>query len=120
MRSLPVFLMTLQLTACAGSLRGLDRPMHVEGDAQVGWEEATVDPKNDDGSHLFVVKSAGNLPYAELVEVAERHAAARCPFGYRVLSLDGGDQPQVDTLKPRFILASEVRFKVKCFARDNI
>lgn len=108
----PLFL----LAACAGPLHGLDRPVHAEGDAQVGWEEV----KSDDGNPLIVVKSAGNLPYADLVQVAERHAAARCPFGYRVLSVDGGDQPQVDTLKPRLILASEVRFKVKCFARDNL
>lgn len=116
MRSLLTCLPLVLLTACAGPLRGLDKPVHTEGDAQVGWEEV----KTDDGNPLFVVRSAGNLPYAELLEVAERHAAARCPFGYRVLSVDGGDQPQIDTLKPRLILASEVRFKVKCFARDKI
>ncbi len=116
MRNLLACLSLLLLAACAGSIHGLDKPVHAEGDAQVGWEEV----KTDDGNPLFVVKSAGNLPYAELVEVAERHAAARCPFGYRVLSVDGADQPQVDTLKPRLILASEVRFRVKCFARDNI
>lgn len=116
MRCLAVCFPLLLLTACAGSMSSLDRPMHSEGTAQVGWEEQ----KTDDGYPLIVVKSAGNLPYAELVAVAEKHAAARCPFGYRVLSVDGGDQPQVDILKPRFILASEVRFKVKCFAHDNI
>ena len=116
MRCLPICLLVLSLAGCAGSLHSLDKPMHADGGTEVGWEEA----KSDDGNPLIVVKSAGNLPYSELVEVAERHAAARCPFGYRVLSVDGADQPQVDTLKPRLILASEVRFKVKCFARDKI
>ena len=116
MRLLPMCFALLLLSGCAGTLRGLDKPLHAEGDAQIGWEER----KADDGNPLFMVKSAGNLPYSELVQVAEKHAAARCPYGYRVLSVDGGDQPQVDILKPRFILASEVRFKVKCFARDSL
>lgn len=116
MRRLPACIALLLLSGCIGTPRGPDTPLHVEGDAQVGWEER----KSDDGNPLFVVKSAGNLPYSDLVQVAEKHAAGRCPYGYRVLSVDGGDQPQVDILKPRFILASEVRFKVKCFARDSL
>lgn len=106
----------LLLSACAGATHGLDAPLHVEGDAQVGWQEL----KSDDGDPYFMVKSAGNQPYSELVQVAEKHAAARCPNGYRVLSVDGGDQPQADILKPRFILASEVRLKVHCFSRDAL
>jgi len=55
-----------------------------------------------------------------MLQVAEQHAQARCPYGYRVMDLGGGDQPQEDILHPRLILGGELRFEVHCFERDKL
>jgi hypothetical protein len=51
--------------------------------------------------------------------VAEAQAAKLCPEGYRVTDIEGNDQPQVDSLSPRFVLASELRFKVRCYEKQT-
>ena len=108
----------LLLTACA-SLRstnnGIDSPMHVEGTQQVGWQQVTT----GDGDPLFVVRSAGKGTYSEMAKVAEAQAAKLCPYGFGVLDVEGNDQPQVETLSPKFVLASELRFKVRCYEKDS-
>lgn len=116
MRLAPL-LPVLLLTACAGGVHeGIDAPMHDVGGRQVGWEER----KADNGDPLFVIRSTGSFTdYASLVAVAERHAARRCPYGYRVMSVGGADQPQIDILNPRLVLGAELRFEVHCFERDN-
>jgi len=106
----------LLLAACAGGAHeGINAPMHDVNGRQVGWEER----KADGGDVLFVIRSTGSsTDYAPLMESAQRHAAERCPYGYRVMSVGGADQPQIDILKPRLILGAELRFEVHCFERD--
>lgn len=112
----PLLLAVLALTACAGTARvGINAPMHDEGGRPVGWEEQKADGDNP----LFVVRSAGAANYASLLQVAEQRAAQHCPYGYRVMSVGGADQPQIDILNPRLILGAELRFEVHCFERDN-
>lgn len=116
MAKYPVLLAALALTACAGTARvGINAPMHDAGGRQVGWEER----KADSGDPLFVVRSVAGVSYTSLLQVAEQHAAGRCPYGYRVISVGGADQPQIDILNPRLILGAELRFEVHCFERDN-
>lgn len=112
-----LFLAILSLAACASSpaTSGIGAPMHPEGNQQVGWQQVTT----GDGDPLFVVRSNGNASYAAMLKVAETHAAALCPFGYRVLDLQGNDQPVVDTLNTHFVLASEIRFKVHCYEKQT-
>ncbi len=107
----------LLLTACATSpsTSGIGAPMHAEGAQQVGWQQVTT----GDGDPLFVVRSAGQGSYSALLKVAEAQAAKLCPYGYGVLDIEGGDQPQVETLSPKFVLASELRFKVRCYEKDS-
>jgi hypothetical protein len=110
-----VILLGLMFAGCAGSPpTGIGAAMHVENNVQVGWKEQAA----EDGSTLYVVSSAGNVGYADMVKVAESRAQAHCQYGYRVLGLDGNDQPQVDSLNARFILSSEVRLKVRCFDKE--
>ena len=114
---LSALLPALLLTACAGGARdGIDAPMHDIGGRQVGWEEQ----KADNGDAMFVIRSSGaSTDYAALVQAAQQHAAQRCPYGYRVMSVGGADQPQIDILNPRLILGAELRFEVHCFERDK-
>ena len=114
---LSFLLPALLLTACAGGARdGINGPMHDVNGRQVGWEER----KADDGNPLFVIRSAGaSTDYASMMQIAEQHAAQRCPYGYRVMSVGGADQPQIDILNPRLILGAELRFEVHCFERDT-
>ncbi len=107
----------LLLAACAsGAHESIDAPMHDVGGRQVGWEES----KADGGDVLFVIRSGGaSTEYASMVQAAERHASQRCPYGYRVMSVGGADQPGVDILNPRLILGAELRFEVHCFERDT-
>jgi len=107
----------LLLAACAGISRdNITSPMHDFGGRQIGWEER----KATDGNPLFVVRSGSSVSYAAMLQVAEQHAQARCPYGYRVMDLGGGDQPQEDILHPRLILGGELRFEVHCFERDKL
>jgi len=107
----------LLLSACASVPKDSIRsPLHTVGDQQVGWEER----KASDGNPLFVVKSIGAAPYDALLQVAEEHAHARCPDGYRVMALGGADQPTVDIVDPRIIIGSELRLEVHCFERDKL
>jgi hypothetical protein len=107
----------LLLAACAGAARdNITSPMHDLGGRQIGWEER----KATDGDPLFVVRSGGSVSYDTMLQVAEQHAQARCPYGYRVMDIGGADQPQVDILNPRLILGGELRFEVQCFERDNL
>lgn len=116
MRYTSLMVVALLLGACAHApLTGVKAPMHAEGNQQVGWQQVTA----SDGDPLFVVRSAGNASYSEMVRVAEDQAGKLCPYGYRVINVDGGDQPQVDTLSPRFVLANEVRFKVHCYDKES-
>jgi hypothetical protein len=106
----------LMLGACAHApTAGIEAPMHPEGTQQVGWQQVTT----GDGDPLFVVRSAGSAPYSSMLRVAEVQAEKLCPNGYRVTDVEGNDQPQVDTLSPRFVLASEVRFKVRCYEKGS-
>lgn len=114
MRSL-LFLAALSLAACATPRDSIDSPMHDSGGRQVGWEER----KADDGDPLFVIRSAGGVGYDAMLQAAEQHARERCAYGYRVMSISGSDQPQIDILNPRLILGGELRFEVHCFERDN-
>lgn len=104
------------LTGCAtfSSSAGIGSPMHVEGTQQVGWQQVTT----GDGDPLFVVRSAGQGSYSAMIKVAEAQAAKLCPYGYGVLDIEGSDEPQVETLSPKFVLASELRFKVRCYEKD--
>ena len=105
----------LLLTACATTqLNGIDSPMHQEGTQQVGWQQVTT----GDGDPLFVVRSSGKGSYSAMIKIAEAQAAKLCPNGYGVLDIEGNDQPQVETLSPKFVLASELRFKVRCYEKD--
>jgi hypothetical protein len=107
----------LLLAACAGGAHeGINAPMHDVGGRQVGWEEGKV----DGGDVLFVIRSSGaSTDYHSMMQAAERHASQRCPYGYRVMSVGGADQPEVDILNPRLILGAELRFEVHCFERDS-
>lgn len=116
MRILMLAISLSLLAACASApATGIGAAMHAENGQQVGWQQVTT----GDGDPLFVVRSAGQYPYADLLKVAETQAAKLCTHGYRVLDVEGNDQPQVDTLSPKFVLASEVRFKVRCFEQDS-
>lgn len=115
MRALLLLPTLLSLAGCAATPVGIGATMHDAGGLQVGWEER----KAGDGNPLFVVRSAGAVSYADLIQVAEQHAAQRCPYGYRVTAINGADQPETDTLNPRLIIGAELRFEVHCFERDN-
>jgi len=116
MRTLTLTALFSLLVACAGSPAiGIGAPMHAEGAQQVGWQQVTT----GDGDPLFVVRSAGAVSYASLIKVAETQAAKLCTEGYRVIDIEGNDQPQVDYLSPRFVLASELRFKVRCYEKQT-
>ena len=116
MRILAFTLSILFLAACAHApATGIGAVMHVEGTQQVGWQQVTT----GDGDPLFVVRSNGKAAYGDMVKVAEAQAEKLCPGGYSVLDVEGGDQPQVETLSPQFVLASEVRFKVRCYQKQG-
>ena len=116
MRILALTASLLLLGACAHApTTGIGAPMHAEGAQQIGWQQVTT----GDGDPLFVVRSGGGTSYAEMIRVAEEQAAKLCPDGYRVLDVEGNDQPQVDSLSPRFVLSSEVRFKVRCYQKES-
>ena len=116
MRNLMLLLSLTLLAACAHApANGIGAAMHAENGQQVGWQQVTT----ADGDPLFVVRSNGKGTYADLVKVAEAQADKLCPYGYSVMDVEGGDQPQVDTLSPKFVLASEVRFKVRCYEKDS-
>jgi len=117
MRTFTLIASLLLLAACAHApTTGIDAAMHAECGQQVGWQQVTT----GDGDPLFVVRSAGAAAsYAAMVHVAEEQAAKLCVEGYRVLDVEGSDQPQVDSLSPRFVLSSEVRFKVRCYEKDT-
>ena len=116
MRTPALIASLLLLGACAHApTTGVGEAMHTEGTQQVGWQQVTT----GDGDPLFVVRSNGNEAYADMVKVAEEQADKLCPEGYRVIDLEGGDQPQVDSLSPRFVLSSEVRLKVRCYQKDG-
>lgn len=116
MRTL-AFSCVLLLAGCASlqSSTGIDSPMHQEGTQQVGWQQVTT----GDGDPLFVVRSLGKGSYSAMIKVAEAQASKLCPNGYGVIDIEGNDQPQVDTLSPKFVLASELRFKVRCYEKDS-
>ena len=116
MRRLILPLMML-LVSCAGAPKdGINSPMHAVGNLQAGWAEH----KANDGELVFVVKSIGSEPYDALLRVAVQHARKSCPYGYRVMGINGADQPMVDILNPRMIIGSELRFEVQCFDRENL
>jgi hypothetical protein len=116
MRMLALVFTSLFLTACAHApAMGIGEAMHPEGTQQVGWQQVTT----GDGDPLFVVRSAGKASYADMIKVAEAQAAKFCPEGYSVVDVEGNDQPQVETLSPQFVLASEVRFKVRCYQKQG-
>lgn len=116
MRTLMLLLSLSLLGACAHApATGIGAPMHAENGQQVGWQQVTT----ADGTPLFVVRSNGQASYADMLKVAEAQADKLCPEGYSVVDVEGNDQPQVDTLSPKFVLASEVRFKVRCFEKDS-
>jgi hypothetical protein len=116
MRILAYSLSILFLAACAHAPTvGIGAPMHAEGTQQVGWQQVTT----GDGDPLFVVRSSGKASYAEMIKVAEAQASKLCADGYSVVDVEGGDQPQVETLSPQFVLASEVRFKVRCYQKQG-
>ncbi|HEY4127305.1 MAG TPA: hypothetical protein VGN70_04610 [Gammaproteobacteria bacterium] len=117
MRILALCIAFLSLAACASSppSAGIGAAMHAEGQQQVGWQQVTT----GDGDPLFVVRSAGQGNYTAMIKIAETQAAKLCPNGYNVLDIEGSDQPQVETLSPKFVLASEVRFKVRCYPKED-
>jgi hypothetical protein len=116
MRTLILIASLSLLAACTGApTTGIGAAMHPESGQQVGWQQVTT----GDGDPLFVVRSAGAVSYASLIKVAEAQAAKLCPEGYRVTDIEGNDQPQVDSLSPRFVLASELRFKVRCYEKQT-
>jgi hypothetical protein len=104
----------LLLTACA-TKSGIYAPMHDVGSTQAGWEER----KADNGNPEFVVRSNGGVTYEAMLQVAEQHAKERCSDGYRVISIRGADQPEVDILNPRIIIGGELRLEVECFEHDK-
>ncbi|HLW74551.1 MAG TPA: hypothetical protein VKT74_05735 [Gammaproteobacteria bacterium] len=111
-----ILVLVLLLAACAHSpTTGIEAAMHAENNVQVGWREQPA----DDGDPVFAVQSAGGVDFAALLTVAEEHAKARCIDGYRVMSITGSDEPQVDSLNPRFILDSVVRLKVHCYEKES-
>ena len=115
LKLLPVAAVML-LAACTGNARdSISSPMHDFGGRQIGWEE----DKAGDGNPLFVVRSGSSVSYDAMLQVAEQHAKARCPYGYRVIEIGGADQPQVDIHHPRLIIGAELRFEVQCFERDD-
>ena len=115
MRTLMLFLSLTLLAACAHApATGFGAAMHAENGQQVGWQQVTT----GDGAPLFVVRSNGQASYSDLLKIAETQADKLCPYGYSVVDVEGSDQPQVDTLSPKFVLASEVRFKVRCYEKD--
>lgn len=101
------------LVGCAGS--PVNKPLHTEGETQVGWAEQT----DTDGGIIIIVATDGSIPYTSIIQTAEQRAKQRCPFGYHVMNVDGGDLPQLDPDSPRFIIGSELRFKVHCFENDK-
>jgi hypothetical protein len=116
MRTLALaFVLLLAGCASAPPASGIGAAMHPEGAQQVGWQQVTT----GDGDPLFVVRSAGQGKYSDMIKVAEAQAAKLCPYGYGVLDIEGSDQPQVETLSPKFVLASEVRFKVRCYDKED-
>lgn len=116
MRILMLAISLSLLAACASApATGIGAAMHAENGQQVGWQQVTT----GDGDPLFVVRSAGAVPYSALLKVAEAQAGKLCAYGYRVLDVEGNDQPQVESLSPKFVLASEVRFKVRCFEKES-
>src|SRR5690242_13867469 len=116
MRTLAYSLSFILLAACAHApTMGIGAPMHAEGNQQVGWQQVTT----GDGDPLFVVRSNGKASYADMIKIAEAQAGKLCPEGYSVVDVEGGDQPQVETLSPQFVLASEVRFKVRCYQKQG-
>ena len=112
--TLPAFSLALLLAACAHS-PSIDAPMQADNGVQVGWREQPA----DDGNPVFVVQSAGGVEFDAMLKVAEEHARARCPNGFRVISLAGSDEPQVDSLNPRFVLDSAVQLKVHCYEKES-
>ena len=113
-------LLPLALAACASLLGGcasnaVSQPLHAQGDTKVGWAEQT----DTDGGIIVIVATDGSVPYATMMETAEQRAKQRCPYGYHVMNVDGGDLPQLDPESPRFIIGSEIRFKVHCFENDK-
>jgi hypothetical protein len=116
MRNLMLLLSLALLAACAHApTTGIGATMHAENGQQVGWQQVTT----ADGNPLFVVRSNGQSSYSDLLKVAETQAYKLCPYGYSVVDVEGNDQPQVDSLSPKFVLASEVRFKVRCYEKDS-
>lgn len=116
MRTLMLAISLSLLAACASApATGIGAAMHPENGQQVGWQQVTT----GDGDPLFVVRSAGAASYSTLLKVAEAQADKLCPNGYRVVDVEGNDQPQVESLSPKFVLASEVRFKVRCFEKES-
>lgn len=104
------------LSACAGTpTTGIEAAMHAENNAQVGWSQQPA----DDGDPVFVVQGPGGVSFDSLLKVAEVHAKALCTEGYRVISLTGSDEPQVDSLNPRFVVDSVVRLKVHCYEKES-
>jgi len=101
------------LASCASS--PVNKPLHTEGEAQVGWAEQT----DTDGSLIIIVATDGSVPYTKIMQTAEERAKQRCAYGYHVMNVDGGDLPQLDADTPRFIIGSELRFKVHCFENDK-
>lgn len=116
MRTTLLIAILMLLSACSTSpATGIGAAMHPENNVLVGWREVPA----DDGDPVFQVQSAGSTSFAALIEVAEEHAKTRCPDGYRVLSITGSDEPQVDSLNPRFVLDNVVRFKVHCYEKET-
>jgi hypothetical protein len=112
-RTLLATAFTWLLAGCASS--PVNKPLHAEGEAQVGWAEQT----DTDGSVIIIVATDGSVPYAKIIQTAEERAKQRCTYGYHVMNVDGGDLPQLDADTPRFIIGSELRFKVHCFENDK-
>ncbi|MGE5624274.1 MAG: hypothetical protein ACM3ZT_01875 [Bacillota bacterium] len=114
--SLTASALLLFLAACAHSpATGIGAPMHAENGVQVGWHlDATPE-----GDAVITVQSNGSADFGDLVKVAENQADAHCKEGYRVLSLSGSDEPQVDSLNPRFVLDNVVRMKVRCYEKES-
>ena len=115
MRILMLALALSSLAACANAPTGIYAPMQAVNGQQVGWQQVTT----GDGNPLFVVRSNGTASYASMMKVAETQAAKLCPYGYRVLDIEGNDEPAVDTLSPKFVIAGELRFKVRCYAKES-
>jgi hypothetical protein len=112
-RTLLVMTCVALIAGCAAS--PVNKPLHAEGEAQVGWAEQT----DTDGNLIIIVATDGSVPYTKIMQTAEERAKQRCAFGYHVMNVDGGDLPQLDADSPRFIIGSELRFKVHCFENDK-